>query len=182
MATGRRTYEDYDWRPHYDENFAGTGKGWAEVEPGYRYGFDLFDRFEGRDWNDIEADARADWEEQYPDYDWNTYRSAVRYGYGRPRAGTDFEQHYEETYSGTGKGWAEFEPAYQHGYNTASSERYHDRQWEDIEPEVQKAWAERYGDAGWEDNRGAIMYGYERGQLDYAGTGKGWAQGYDETD
>lgn len=179
MAFERRPFEDYDFRPHHEAHFAGTGKGWAQTEPAYRYGYDLANEYDD-DWDVIEQDARTRWYELYPGEDWDSYVIAVRYSYGRARADRDFQEHYDRTYAGTGKGWAEMEPAYGRGYELAYDDRYRDVAFDDLEMELQKGWAEGYPDRDWDEDRDAIRYAWERGTLDYAGTGKGWAEGYEQ--
>jgi uncharacterized membrane protein len=56
-----------------------------EFEPAYRYGWGLGrdERYRGRDWADIETDARRDWEQRYPNNSWERFKNAVRRGWER---------------------------------------------------------------------------------------------------
>lgn len=98
-----RSYEDYNWRAHYDNNYAGTGKGFAQMEPAYRYGYDLAQKQEYQDveWKDIVNDIRADWERRYPDYAWDDAGDIIFYAWTYANTGE------EPDYAGTGKGFAE---------------------------------------------------------------------------
>jgi uncharacterized protein (TIGR02271 family) len=70
--------------PTYQQRWqqrSGTGGGrWEEVEPGYRYGWELRDdpRYRGRAWDQVEADARRDWATRHPETPWERARASVR--------------------------------------------------------------------------------------------------------
>jgi len=70
----------------------------------------------------------------HPD-DWTTYS---------PRYHQNWTTHY-----GTGGGtWEDFEPGYRYGHDMAYDPRYEDREWSDVEPDLQRnypMWAERTG-------------------------------------
>lgn len=102
MAMERRGFEEYDWRGHYDNNYAGTGKGFAQMESAYQYGYDLAydDQYSAAEWSTIQEDARMGWEERYPDRDWDEVRDVVRYAWVVVTTG-------DEGYAGTGKGFAQ---------------------------------------------------------------------------
>lgn len=61
---------------------------YEEYEPAYRYGWGLASdqRYRGRNWSDIETDARGDWEQRYPGNSWDRFKSAVRRGWERTSA------------------------------------------------------------------------------------------------
>lgn len=73
-----------DWQTHYRTNFANRGGSFDTYAPAYQYGYSLGgdSRYTGRRWEDIEADARRDWESrnQGP---WEDFKDAVRYGWNR---------------------------------------------------------------------------------------------------
>jgi uncharacterized protein (TIGR02271 family) len=73
------------FRQHHTTTCAGTP--YAEYEPAYRYGYDLGtnQRYHGRDWAALEADARRDWEARQPGT-WERFKDAVRYGWHTVRA------------------------------------------------------------------------------------------------
>ena len=58
-------------------------------EPAYRYGYELGtnERYRGRDWVALEADARRDWEARHPNT-WERFKDAIRYGWDKVRART----------------------------------------------------------------------------------------------
>ena len=81
------TYND-DFRKHCATAFAGKGT-YVDYEPAYRYGYELgtHERYRGRDWVALEADARRDWEARHPNT-WERFKDAIRYGWDKVRART----------------------------------------------------------------------------------------------
>jgi uncharacterized protein (TIGR02271 family) len=82
------TYNN-DFRQHCATAFAGKGAVYTEYEPAYRYGYELgtHERYRGRDWVALEADARRDWEARHPNT-WERFKDAIRYGWDKVRART----------------------------------------------------------------------------------------------
>jgi len=82
------TYTD-DFRKHHITAFGTSGVAYAEYEPAYRYGYELGtnERYRGRDWAALEAEARRDWEARHPST-WERFKDAIRYGWDKVRART----------------------------------------------------------------------------------------------
>jgi uncharacterized protein (TIGR02271 family) len=80
---------DTTFREHYTTTFATSGAAYPDYEPAYRYGYELGtnERYRGRDWAALEADARRDWEARHPNT-WERFKDAVRYGWNRVRTRT----------------------------------------------------------------------------------------------
>lgn len=80
-------YDDYveGFRADYATRYAGQGGSYDDYEPAYRYGHGLASdsRYGGRDWADIEADARSDWERRHPGGAWERFKGAVRHAWER---------------------------------------------------------------------------------------------------
>jgi hypothetical protein len=79
-------YEE-DFRLHYDEQF-GTREGarYDEYVPAYRYGATMGrdTRYQDRPWDDdVELEARHDWERAAPEGSWDRFKAAVRHGWER---------------------------------------------------------------------------------------------------
>jgi hypothetical protein len=74
---------DADFRNHYQSHFANSGFGYEQYQPAYRYGYTLASdpRFQGRDWADIEPDARIFWTTHYAESPWEQFKDAVRHGW-----------------------------------------------------------------------------------------------------
>lgn len=67
----------------------------------------------------------------------------------------DFRRHFTRTYADTGYTYDQYVPAYRYGYNVARDERYRDRGWREIEPEVQRRW-EQENPGTWEQVKDAV--------------------------
>lgn len=91
-----RRFEDYDpdFRIDWESNYRSTGYGYDRILPAYRFGWQLGHQYQGRDWNDFEANARAEWERNHPDDAWQDFRPAIRLGW----------QHFSEPLQGRGQG------------------------------------------------------------------------------
>jgi uncharacterized protein (TIGR02271 family) len=80
-------YADYDgdYRTHWQTNYGRAGGVYEDYQPAYQYGSSLGsdDRYRNRDWNDIEMDARRDWDTRYPGGTWERFKAAVRHGWER---------------------------------------------------------------------------------------------------
>lgn len=76
---------DNDYRAHWTSNFASSGMDYEDYLPAYQYGSSIAGsrRYQGRDWNDIESDVRANWESRNPDSAWEKFKAAVRHGWER---------------------------------------------------------------------------------------------------
>jgi hypothetical protein len=75
------TYDD-TFRNHYNTTYADSGYRYEQFEPAYRYGHSLAadERFYGRDWAEIEPEARRHWEETNQGT-WEDFKDAVRRGW-----------------------------------------------------------------------------------------------------
>jgi hypothetical protein len=75
-----------DLRAHYDA-YALEGMTYDDFDPAYRYGHALASdtRFDGRVWEEIEPDARVEWERRDPRSAWERFKGAVRHGWERTR-------------------------------------------------------------------------------------------------
>lgn len=83
-ATEARGFETYapTFRQHYTSTFADRGEAYEKYEPAYRYGYTLTTnpRYRGRNWADVEADVKRDWETRHVGT-WERYRDAIYYGW-----------------------------------------------------------------------------------------------------
>lgn len=77
---------DNDFRSHYQQHIVNRGYSYDEYTPVYRYGYSLAhdDRYRGREWADIEADARTTWEARNPGT-WEEFKDSVRYAWDKVR-------------------------------------------------------------------------------------------------
>jgi len=87
-ATATQGFAAYDatFRRHYTTAFGSSGAAYTEYEPAYRYGYELgtHERYRGRDWAALEADARRDWEQRHPST-WERFKDAIRHAWEEVR-------------------------------------------------------------------------------------------------
>jgi uncharacterized protein (TIGR02271 family) len=182
-ATAPQDFAAYDplFRKHCATMFAGSGATYTEYEPAYRYGYELrtHERYRGRDWAALEADARRDWEARHPST-WERFKDAIRYGWdsitgertersnvARTMHGEDFttysddfRKHYVTAFGDRGAAYTEYEPAYRYGYELGTHERYRGRDWVAFEADVRRDWEARHPST-WERFKDAIRYGWD---------------------
>jgi uncharacterized protein (TIGR02271 family) len=88
-TSNRRAFKTYDadFRQHYNSTFGSRGVAYVEYEPAYRYGYTLGEdvRYRGRNWAEVESDARRDWEAQHKGT-WEQFKDAIRYGWNKVHA------------------------------------------------------------------------------------------------
>jgi uncharacterized protein (TIGR02271 family) len=91
-GNGRQTvtgtaYEtfDPDFRTHYQNTFSNVGN-YDRFQPAYRYGYTLAsdNRYQGRNWVDVEPEARKAWNNQNQN-SWEEFKDAVQYGWDKVR-------------------------------------------------------------------------------------------------
>ena len=177
-------FATYDpiFRKHYATAFAGKGAAYTEYEPAYRYGYELRrnERYRGRDWAALEADARHDWEARHPST-WERFKDSIRYGWesitgneAEQSAASrtmhrgdfttysdDFRKHYVTTFGDRGAAYTAYEPAYRYGYELGTNERYHGRDWTALEADARRDWELRHPST-WERFKDAIHYGWDK--------------------
>jgi len=87
-GTTYRAYETYDpdFRTHFQSNYSRVGGNFDRYQPAYRYGYTLAtdDRYRGRTWGEVEADARTAWNSQNQN-SWEDFKDAVRYSWDKVR-------------------------------------------------------------------------------------------------
>jgi uncharacterized protein (TIGR02271 family) len=183
-VTTTQDFVTYDplFQKHYATAFADKGAAYTEYEPAYRYGYELGtnERYRGRDWAALEADARRDWEVRHPNT-WERFKDAIRYGWesltghGTARSSSawtmdrddfatynaDFRQHCATALADKGAGYTEYEPAYRYGYELGTHERYRGRDWVALEADARRDWEARHPNT-WERFKDAIRYGWDR--------------------
>jgi hypothetical protein len=78
------TADDAEFREDFRNTYAGSGMSYEQCAPAYRYGSQLGSdqRNAGKDWNQLESDARRDWESKDPGT-WERMKDAVRHGWER---------------------------------------------------------------------------------------------------
>jgi hypothetical protein len=79
--------EDRYWRANYRTRpyASSAGHDYDLYQPGYRYGYDAANRYQNRNWNDVESDLERDWDTyQYRGTStWQQVKAAVRDAWDR---------------------------------------------------------------------------------------------------
>ena len=77
--------DDAYFRGHWTSNYADAGGTYDQYAPAYSYGSSMArsDQYRGRQWNDVEAPLRSDWESRNPGSTWENMKAAVRHGWER---------------------------------------------------------------------------------------------------
>jgi hypothetical protein len=76
--------DDNDYRSHWQSNYGHLGGRYEDHAPAYQYGSRLAgdERYSNyHQWNDMEANARTDWESQNANHPWEKAKDAVRYSW-----------------------------------------------------------------------------------------------------
>ena len=89
-SAGGRTFEDFnsDFRSDFGTRYGNSaGERYEDYEPAYRHGYTLAGdtRYQDRDWDSLERDARSDWERQHPGSPWEKVKAAARHAWERAR-------------------------------------------------------------------------------------------------
>ncbi|RKF46082.1 hypothetical protein [Paraburkholderia fungorum] len=74
----------------------------------------------------------------------------------------DFRAHYDEQYAAENSRYEDYAPAYRYGAEIGRDVDYHDRQWDNIEPEARRHWETTSPDSTWERFKLAVHHGWER--------------------
>jgi len=91
QGKGARDFSAYeaDFRSNYTTALAKKGLPYEKYEPAYRYGYTLANdqRYAGKDWAAVEAEAQRDWTGRHQGA-WEDFKDAVRYAWDRVRGRT----------------------------------------------------------------------------------------------
>jgi hypothetical protein len=85
MATNDWDSEDTYWQGNYkDRPYAKTGE-YDSYRGAYRYGYESANRYQGRQWNDVENDLKRDWDsyEHRGQSTWESIKDAARDAWDR---------------------------------------------------------------------------------------------------
>jgi uncharacterized membrane protein len=153
----------------YNERFDDYGT-WDAVEAEARDEWDDFSDGVDRTWEDIKDAARHAWEtvtEPF-DNDDDTYSFGNRNGSnannGYTRYASDFRDHYNTNYAGSGNFFDYYEPGYRYGHYLATANKYDNySNWDALETDARNEWRDA-GNAvehAWEDIKDAARHAWE---------------------
>jgi hypothetical protein len=77
--------EDDYWKTNYRTRPYAGSQDYNFYQPGYRYGYEAANRYEGRNWTDVESDLQRDWNrfEHRGQSTWEQMKHAVRDAWDR---------------------------------------------------------------------------------------------------
>lgn len=73
----------------------------------------------------------------------------------------DFRSDFDTRYAGRNYQYERYQPAYEFGSSYAVDERYRNRDWAQVEPDLRRDWETR-GHGTWQDFKDSIRYGWDR--------------------
>ncbi len=166
--------DDY-YRNHFLANY--SGEDYDRMKPAYAYGSEMArnDKYRGRKWDEVENDLRSDWSTRSGDTagdTWDRMKAAVRRGWDRMTSDDDdtiYRSHFSSTYGTAGGSYDDYAPAYSYGADSARSDRYRGRRWDEVENDLHSDWDTRSGSTAgstWEKMKSAVRRGWDRMTLD----------------
>jgi len=171
--------DDDAYRNHFLANYSGDD--YDTIKPAYAYGSEMArnDKYRGREWDEVENDLRSDWSTRNgaagtAGDTWDKMKAAVRRGWDRITSDDDdtiYRSHFSSTYGTSGDAYDDYKPAYSYGADSARSDKYRGRRWDDVETDLHSDWETRSsatGSAGatWDKMKAAVRRGWDRMTLD----------------
>jgi hypothetical protein len=124
---------------------------------------DILDRYHPVDMEERSSEWReSGWSGFDPDADYDVddddYHvvDASTYDYYNPA----FRRHYQSNYANSGYNYDQYAIAYRYGYDLANRPEYSSREWNELEPVVQRSWEEK-NEGTWEQFKDAVRYAWE---------------------
>jgi uncharacterized protein (TIGR02271 family) len=72
-----------------------------------------------------------------------------------------FRDHFDTHYASSGASYDTYAPAYTFGSGLRSDQRYANRNWQDVESDVQRDWQTRHPTTTWEKVKSAVQHGWD---------------------
>lgn len=85
-----RTFNETEYRGHYNATYGRSSNDFNYYLPAYRYGYNLANNpdYRNRDWSDVESEARNDWEQDH-DTAWDDVKDAARHAWNEVKDAFD---------------------------------------------------------------------------------------------
>ena len=84
-ATGATsaTFNDNDYRRHWQNTYGSSGARYEDYAPAYQYGYQMAgeERYRNYHWADAEPEVRQQWESSNAGHPWERVKDAIRYGW-----------------------------------------------------------------------------------------------------
>jgi uncharacterized membrane protein len=113
-------------------------------------------------YRDAEEAWDIDWEAEAPAV--TAYNFTVMDAEDYANYEPSYRRHYETTYADTDYGFEDYDAAYRYGYTLATSPRFNDYAWDELEPVARERWDEEYGDSAWDEFKEAVRHGWHEAQ------------------
>lgn len=163
--SGRFENFDSDFRRDWESRYRNTGFGYERYQPAYRYGYELGNRYQGRNWNDFESDVRSDWERSHPNDRWEDFKDSIRTGWERFKQGVsdtgqDIRQGARDTAQDLRQGARDTAYGAERTYDRTTSNM--SRSFDTYDPFFRSDWQRSYGTSGRDYSyyQPAYRYGY----------------------
>lgn len=75
---------------------------------------------------------------------------------------TEFRRHFQQTYGASGANYADYGPAYEYGYTSASDPQYRNRSFDEAESGLRSGYERRYPNSMWDKVKDSVRYGWNR--------------------
>jgi stress response protein YsnF len=75
---------------------------------------------------------------------------------------TEFRRHFQQTYGASGANYADYGPAYEYGYTSASDPQYRNRSFDEAEADLRSGYERRYPKSTWDKVKDSVRYGWNR--------------------
>jgi hypothetical protein len=150
FSTSRFEDFDNDFRTDWQTRYRNTGFGYERYQPAYRYGYEARNRYQGRNWNDVEMDLRSDWQRSHANDKWEDFKDSIKTGWER------FKEGVSDTAQDVRQGARDMSRDMERGYDRTTSDM--SRTFDTYDRDFRTDWERSYRSSG---------YGYERYQPAY---------------
>ncbi len=152
-------FEDFDseFRSDWQTRHGGAGYGYERYQPAYRYGWEARNRYQDRNWNDVETDLRSDWQRSHPNDAWEDFKDSIRTGWERFKQGArDVGHDIDRTIDRAGDRMRNAGQDMERSFDRTAS--HMSRSFDQYDRDFRNDWERSYRSRG---------YGYERYQPAY---------------
>jgi hypothetical protein len=163
------TEEEAYWRENYRHRPYVANRGYEDLAPAYRYGWESRTRYPENRWEDVQSDLERGWDKAKLNtkLGWHEAKDATRDAWDRVTGRYDNERYWQQNYASrpyyrSGSDYSDYRPAYNYGWDAAH--RYRGRRWEDVENDLERGWekAKYNSKLGWHQAKDAVRDAWHR--------------------
>lgn len=74
----------------------------------------------------------------------------------------DFRSHWQSNFGSSGGRYEDYASAYSFGSSMEGNERYRNRNWEEVEPQLRNDWESNHPESTWDKVKDAVRYGKQK--------------------